>query len=129
MHYIRITKENIDSEHICCAMSGKQSLVKKEWLKQCFEEELVFCRSVGDIRPKDLPRIIWRECRAALLCGGTLAVCNFAKLMLLDRVGFGVSLVVCLTLVCTVLLSQLIGGVLPVIAKKLKMDPAVMASP
>ena len=85
--------------------------------------------AVGDIRPKDLPRIIWRECRAALLCGGTLAVCNFAKLMLLDRVGFGVSLVVCLTLVCTVLLSQLIGGVLPVIAKKLKMDPAVMASP
>lgn len=85
--------------------------------------------AVGDIRPKDLPRIIWRECRAALLCGGTLAVCNFAKLMLLDRVGFGVSLVVCLTLVCTVVLSQLIGGVLPVIAKKLKMDPAVMASP
>ena len=85
--------------------------------------------AVGDIAPKDLPRILWRECRAALLCGGTLAVCNFAKLMLLDRVGFGVSLVVCGTLVCTVLLSQLIGGILPVIAKKLKMDPAVMASP
>ena len=85
--------------------------------------------AVGDIAPKDLPRILWRECRAALLCGGTLAVCNFAKLMLLDRVGFGVSLVVCLTLVCTVLLSQLIGGILPVIAKKLKLDPAVMASP
>lgn len=85
--------------------------------------------AVGNIAPKDLPRILWRECRAALLCGGTLAVCNFAKLMLLDRVGFGVSLVVCGTLVCTVLLSQLIGGILPVIAKKLKMDPAVMASP
>lgn len=85
--------------------------------------------AVGDIAPKDLPRILWRECRAALLCGGTLAVCNFAKLMLLDRVGFGVSLVVCGTLVCTVLLSQLIGGILPVIAKKLNMDPAVMASP
>ena len=85
--------------------------------------------AVGDIQPKDLPRILWRESRVALLCGATLAVCNFAKLMLLDRVGFGVSLVVCLTLVCTVLLSQLIGGILPVIAKKLKMDPAVMASP
>lgn len=48
---------------------------------------------------------------------------------MLDRVGFGVALVVCVTLVCTVLLSQLIGGVLPVIAKKLKIDPAVMASP
>ena len=42
MHYIRITKENIDKEHICCAMSGKNSIVKKEWLKQRFEEGLVF---------------------------------------------------------------------------------------
>ena len=38
MDYIRVTKENIDREHICCAMSGKQSLAKKEWLKQRFEE-------------------------------------------------------------------------------------------
>ena len=45
MNYIRITKENIDKEHICCAMSGKQSIVKKEWLKQRFEEGLVFFRS------------------------------------------------------------------------------------
>lgn len=37
MEYIRITKENIDKEHICCAMSGKQSLAKKKWLKQRFE--------------------------------------------------------------------------------------------
>ena len=45
MEYIRITKENIDKEHICCAMSGKQSLAKKEWLKQRFDEGLVFYRS------------------------------------------------------------------------------------
>ncbi len=45
MNYIRITKENIDREHICCAMSGKQSIVKKEWLRQRFEEGLVFYRS------------------------------------------------------------------------------------
>ena len=45
MNYIRITKDNIDSEHICCAMSNKQSIVKKEWLKQRFEEGLVFYRS------------------------------------------------------------------------------------
>ena len=44
MHYIRITKENIDKEHICCAMSGKQSIVKKEWLKQRFENELGLLR-------------------------------------------------------------------------------------
>ena len=45
MNYIRITKDNIGREHICCAMSGKQSVVKKEWLKQRFEEGLVFYRS------------------------------------------------------------------------------------
>ena len=45
MNYIQITKENIDTEHICCAMSGKQSIAKKEWLKQRFEEGLVFYRS------------------------------------------------------------------------------------
>lgn len=45
MNYIRITRENIDREHICCAMSGKQSLAKKEWLKQRFDEGLVFYRS------------------------------------------------------------------------------------
>lgn len=45
MNYLKITKNNIDKEHICCAMSGKQSLVKKEWLKKRFEEGLVFYRS------------------------------------------------------------------------------------
>ena len=45
MNYIRITKDNIDQEHICCAMSGKQSLAKKEWLKQRLDEGLVFYRS------------------------------------------------------------------------------------
>ena len=45
MKYIHITKENIDKEHICCAMSGKQALAKKEWLKQRFDEGLVFYRS------------------------------------------------------------------------------------
>ena len=85
--------------------------------------------AVGDIEPHDLPRILWRECRVALLCGLTLAVCNFAKLLLFDQVSAPVALVVCLTLVCTVLLSQLIGGLLPVLAEKIKIDPAVMASP
>lgn len=45
MDYIQITKDNIEKEHICCAMSGKQSVMKKEWLKQRFAEGLVFYRS------------------------------------------------------------------------------------
>ena len=85
--------------------------------------------AVGEIQPHDLPRILWRESRVALLCGATLAVCNFAKLLLFDKVIAPVALVVCLTLICTILLSQLIGGILPVAAEKLHVDPAVMASP
>ena len=45
MNYIRVTKENIEKEHICCAMSGKQSLAKKEWMRQRFDDGLVFYRS------------------------------------------------------------------------------------
>ena len=85
--------------------------------------------AVGDIQPHDLPRILWRESHVALLCGGTLAVCNFAKMLLFDRIAAPVALVVCLTLICTILLSQIIGGILPVAAEKLHVDPAVMASP
>ena len=85
--------------------------------------------AVGDIQPHELPRILWRESRVALLCGGTLAVCNFAKMLLFDRIAAPVALVVCLTLICTLLLSQIIGGILPVVAEKLHVDPAVMASP
>lgn len=46
MEYIRITRDNIDAEHVCCAMSGKQALAKKEWLKRRFDEGLIFYRSV-----------------------------------------------------------------------------------
>lgn len=46
MEYIQITKENIDKEHICCAMSGKQSILKKAWMKEQLDEGLVFYRSI-----------------------------------------------------------------------------------
>jgi magnesium transporter len=85
--------------------------------------------AVGDIAPHDLPRILWREMRVALMCGCTLAVCNFIKLLVFDRVGVLVAFSVCLTLIFTVLLSQIIGGLLPVAAEKVGIDPAVMASP
>ena len=85
--------------------------------------------AVGELRPHDLPRILWRECRVALLCGLTLALCNFVKLLVLDRVRLMVAAVVCLTLVVTVVLSQLLGAALPALAEKIGIDPAVMASP
>lgn len=85
--------------------------------------------SLGEITYKDTLRIIWKETRVALLCGVTLAVANFAKLMLFDRVGLSVSLVVCLTLIVAILIAKLIGCTLPVLAKRIGFDPAVMASP
>ncbi len=85
--------------------------------------------SLGEIGYGDVPRIVWKELRTAALCGGTLAAANFAKLMLLDRVGLAVALVVCLTLVAAVVMAMLVGCLLPMAAKKLGFDPAVMASP
>lgn len=85
--------------------------------------------SLGEIRYRDTLAIIWKEMRVALLCGVTLAAANFVKLMLLDRVGIMVAVVVCLTLVVAVLIAKLIGCTLPILAKRLGFDPAVMASP
>lgn len=85
--------------------------------------------SLGEIEYRDVPRVVWKEVRVALLCGLTLAAANFAKLMLFDRVGTLVSATVCLTLVAAVIMAMLVGCILPVGAKKLGFDPAVMASP
>ena len=85
--------------------------------------------SLGEIEYRDVPRVVWKEVRVALLCGLTLAAANFAKLMLFDRVGMLVSATVCLTLVAAVIMAMLVGCILPVGAKKIGFDPAVMASP
>lgn len=85
--------------------------------------------SLGEIRYRDIFRIIWKESRVALLCGITLGAANFLKLMLFDRVGLMVSVVVCLALIATILLAKIVGCTLPVLAKRLGFDPAVMASP
>ncbi len=85
--------------------------------------------SLNEIEFGDMLSIIWKEIRVAALCGFTLAVANFVKLLLLDRVSLMVALVICLTLVITVLLAKLVGCTLPMFAKKVGFDPAVMASP
>ena len=85
--------------------------------------------SLGEIEFVDIFKVMWKEIRVALMCGVTLAIANFAKLMLFDRVGLWVSLVVCLTLIVTVFFAKIIGCVLPMLAKKIGFDPAVMASP
>ena len=85
--------------------------------------------SLGEIEYRDVPRIVWKEARVAVLCGCTLAAANFAKLLFFDQVGILVALTVCLTLVAAGLMAMLVGCLLPIGAKKIGFDPAVMASP
>ncbi len=92
--------------------------------------------SLGELEFSDILRVIWKEVRTAVLCGLTLAVACFAKIMVIDRLLMGnesitvlVALTVCITMALTVLVAKVIGCSLPMLAKKIGFDPAVMASP
>ncbi len=92
--------------------------------------------SLDEIDFSDLVAVVWKEIRVAVLCGACLACANFAKMMVVDRWLMGnpevtplVALVVCLTLVFTVLCAKVVGCTLPMAAEKVGIDPAVMASP
>lgn len=92
--------------------------------------------SLGELSFSDLPLVIWKEIKTAAMCGLTLAAACFGKIMLVDWLLLGnsdvtllVAFVVCATLVLTVIVAKVIGCSLPMIAKKLGFDPAVMASP
>ena len=92
--------------------------------------------SLGELKFKDIGIVLWKEVRTALLCGIALAAVCFAKIWLVDRLLFGneditlvVDLVVCLALALTVVIAKVVGCTLPMIAKVLGADPAVMASP
>ena len=106
--------------------------------------------SLNDISIGDIWKILWKEIRVAFFCGITLAVANFIKMMIFDRadiyesvsansslvasMGMNqavalVALVVCVTMVLTVVIAKIVGCSLPIIAKRIGFDPAVMASP
>ncbi len=92
--------------------------------------------SLGELEISDLGRVIWKEFRTALMCGSVLAVVCIGKIMLVDHLIMGnadvtifVAMVVGLTLAATVVVAKMIGCTLPMVAKKLGFDPAVMASP
>ena len=85
--------------------------------------------SLNEIQYKDFLRVFWKEIRVGVLCGVTLAAANYVKLLLIDRVSSPVAATVCLTLVLTVVFSKIVGSLLPMGAKKIGLDPAVMASP
>ncbi len=85
--------------------------------------------SLNEIEFKDAFRVLWKETKVAVLCGLTLAAANFLKLLLFDHVAIAVAMVVCLTLIAAVFIAKVIGCLLPMLAKKIGFDPAVMASP
>ena len=92
--------------------------------------------SLDEMDLGDIWRVLWKEIRTSVLCAVALAVVCFAKIWLVDKMLFGndeitlmVNLVVCLALAMTVILAKIVGGVLPILAKACKADPAVMASP
>ena len=92
--------------------------------------------SLSELEFEDLPKVIWKEIRTAVMCGLVLALLCFGKIMLVDRLLMGndevtilVAAVVCLTMAITILCAKIVGCTLPMVAKKLGFDPAVMASP
>lgn len=85
--------------------------------------------ATGDVNLNDVWKVLWKEFRVSLLIGIGLASVNFAKNMLFDKVGLLVSVTVSVTLVATIMMAKMVGGVLPLIAKKMKLDPAIMAGP
>lgn len=85
--------------------------------------------SLEELEFGDMPKVMLKEFNVSLLCGLTLAVANFAKLLIFDKTGISVALVVSLTLLAVVVIAKLVGCTLPMFAKKIGFDPAVMASP
>lgn len=85
--------------------------------------------SLNEVEFKDIFKVIWKELRVSICCAMVLAICNFIKILLIDRVSVMVALAVCSTLAITVIIAKLIGCTLPMVAKKIGFDPAVMASP
>lgn len=91
--------------------------------------------ALGEINPRDVFKVIFKELQVALLCGLTLALVCFVKIQLIDNLILGsaisveVAITVCISLGITIVIAKLVGCTLPLLAKQLGLDPAVMASP
>ena len=92
--------------------------------------------SLGDVEPRDVLRVMWKEWRVALLCGLTLASVNFVKMLLVDgkllgnpNITVAIAATVSLSIVFIVMFAKVVGSFLPIAAEKIGVDPAVMANP
>lgn len=85
--------------------------------------------ALEELYPSDLLKVLWKELRVSAIVGITLSFVNFLRIYFLGKTDILVALTVSFTLFLTVILAKVVGGVLPMIAKKLKLDPAIMAGP
>ena len=85
--------------------------------------------ALGEVELADWLRVLWKELRVAMLSGLALAVVNFLRMMLFTSAGTMIAMTVSVTLLCTVVIAMAVGCLLPMGAKRLGLDPAVMASP
>lgn len=85
--------------------------------------------ALGEIKLSDAVKVLWKELQVSFLVGASLAIVNFIRLYAFEKVDFLIAITVCITLFFTVMLAKIVGGILPLAAKKLRLDPAIMASP
>jgi magnesium transporter len=85
--------------------------------------------ALGEISLRDALKVFWKEIQVGFLVGLALSAVNFVRIYYFERIDLSISITVSITLFFTVVLAKVVGGILPIIAKKLKIDPAIMASP
>ena len=85
--------------------------------------------AVGEIELRDALKVIWKEIRISFIIGVGLSILNFAKIIFLDHESAAVALTVCLAILAVIMLAKTIGSMLPMLAKRMGIDPALMASP
>jgi magnesium transporter len=85
--------------------------------------------ALGEIQFIDFYKVLWKEFRVSLLVGFILAFVNFFRILIFDKAGLPITLIVCVSLFATVVLAKILGCLLPIFAKKVNLDPAIMASP
>ena len=85
--------------------------------------------ALGEIEPKDTLRVLWKELKVSFLVGLVLSIINLVRILVFDKVEFTIGIVVSITMFTTVIIAKLVGAMLPIGARKLRLDPAIMASP
>lgn len=85
--------------------------------------------ALGEISLKDIFKVLWKELKVSCLVGIALSALNFVRIYYFEKIDLLISVTVCITLFFTVILAKIVGGILPIIAQKFKVDPAIMASP